>query len=77
VTSALKGIGTVALGGLALGAVAATGAIAAIGPAAIEAASDLNESMSKANIVFGDSIRPLTLWQNEREGIWYLEAAGI
>lgn len=56
VTSALKGIGKIALGGLALGAVAAGGAIAAIGPAAIEAASDLNESMSKATVVFGDSI---------------------
>jgi hypothetical protein len=55
VASALKGIGKIALGGLALGAVAATGAIAAIGPAAIEAASDLNESMSKAKVVFGDS----------------------
>lgn len=59
VTNALKGIGKIALGGLAIGAVAAVGAIATIGPASISAASDLNESMSKANVVFGDSIKTI------------------
>ncbi len=60
VESALKGVqnlGKIALGGLAAGALAVGGAIATIGPAAVEAASDLNESMSKANVVFGDSIK--------------------
>src|SRR3989304_9618994 len=59
VTNALKGIGKIALGGLAIGAVAAVGAIATIGPASISAASDLNESVSKANVVFGDAINTI------------------
>ena len=53
----VQDLGKVALGGLALGAVAVAGAIATIGPAAIKAASDLNESVSKANVVFGDSVK--------------------
>ena len=60
VESALAGVqnlGKIALGGLAAGALAVGGAIATIGPAAVGAASDLNESMSKANVVFGDSIK--------------------
>lgn len=60
VEGALKGVqdlGKLALGGLAAGVAAVGGALATIGPAAVGAASDLSESMSKANVVFGDSIK--------------------
>ena len=60
VEGALAGVqdlGKLALGGLAAGALAVGGAIATIGPIAINAASDLNESFSKATVVFGDSIK--------------------
>lgn len=62
VESALSGVqdlGKIALGGLAAGALGVAGAIATIGPAAIGAASDLNESVSKATVVFGDAIGPI------------------
>lgn len=60
VEGALAGVqdlGKIALGGLAGGVLAVGGAIATLGPAAISAASDLNESFSKATVVFGDSIK--------------------
>lgn len=48
-------LGKVVLAGAAAGALALGGAIATIGPAAVMAASDVNESMSKVQVVFGDS----------------------
>jgi hypothetical protein len=55
----IQAVGKVALGALAGAAVVAVGAIATIGPAVISAASDLNESMSKAQVVFGDSVKAI------------------
>ena len=48
-------IGKLAVGGIAAGVGAVAATMAKLGPQAINAASDFEESLSKVNVVFGDS----------------------
>jgi len=52
----IQNVGKVALGVAGGAMVALGGAVAVLGPQMISAASDLNESVSKANVVFGSAI---------------------
>ena len=56
----IQSIGKIALGGITGGVLALGGALATIGPQAKNAASDLSESLSKVNVVFGGSAATVT-----------------
>lgn len=58
----LGGAMKAAAGAMALGGIAAGGALVAIGASATQAASDVNESLSKVGVVFGDNAKDIEAW---------------
>src|SRR5688572_31970840 len=58
----LGGAMKAAAGAMALGGIAAGAALVGIGISATQAASDVNESLSKVGVVFGDNAGQIEAW---------------
>ena len=62
ISSKLGGAMKAAAGAIALGSVAAGAALIGIGVSSTQAASDVNESLSKVGVVFGDNAADIEAW---------------